>query len=209
MKYLLGIVLSITVFLAGCAAGVQNLGTAVLLDGKTVEYIQIGSKGHDSARITVIEGYVYDEDRGLSAPISQYQAASAGLIEVIFSGSAAAALQAGGMIGAAALTRPNTTSVTQGGATSSASSDGADASASAEGGAGGKGVGVGVGVGKGGSSYSNSNSSSESSSRSRSNSESSSRVYNNNSNRQYQGQGQIQLQGQKQNQRIRQNNWDD
>jgi len=153
------IVLSLT--FPACSSGVRLLGKVKLPNGETRTYIQIGSKGHDSPRITVIESFQSGKLQ------TSYQASGRGMVEVVVDGPVRDAVAAAGRIGAASLLRPSKITVTQkgGGATSSAAggkggaadagaTSTADSDSSAEGGSGGSGGAGGAGGdgGAGGSS---------------------------------------------------------
>jgi len=138
------VVISLT--FPACSSGVRLLGKVKLPNGETRTYIQIGSKGHDSPRITVIESFQSGKLQ------TSYQASGRGMVEVVVDGPVRDAIAAAGRVGAAALLRPSKVKITQsgGGATSSAaggkggSADAgatstADSESSAEGGSGGAG----------------------------------------------------------------------
>ena len=194
--------------MTGCAAGVRLLGEIEVSKGYVKKYVQIGTKGHDSARITVIESFIVVDKK--VEPSKTYEATTDGLVGKIVQGTGAAAMGAGGQIGAAYLRRPdlyNNTTVQTDGNVSTATSTATQADSLSEGSHAGA-----LAIGKGGRSSSNSSSRSKSeaeaknlnfnksNSSSRSSSSPSVRVYNNNdlknlnrnSNSQHQGQGQQQ-----------------
>ena len=117
MNVLVMVLLSCFVFIAGCAAGVRHLGSVMLMDGSTREYVQIGSEGQDGPVLVAIEGYHYDPSENTSTLTSQYQASGPSLISDVLRGAASSALIAGGMVGAAVAHRPDQTKVTQGSTT--------------------------------------------------------------------------------------------
>lgn len=95
--------------LQGCVGGVRSLGS-VDLQGAMIEYIQVGSKGQDGPKLIVIEGFVLSED-GTINKVSAYSASGNSLTGQILGGTGAAAMAAGGNVGAAYLRKPNTTRV--------------------------------------------------------------------------------------------------
>lgn len=113
----------LALFIAGCASGVRSLGSVVLKDGTTIEYIQVGTKGQDGPKIVVIEGYRFDPNANTSEKASAYNAAGPSLTADILRGAASAGVIAGGMVGAAAVLKPAVTKINQtsGGATISGS----------------------------------------------------------------------------------------
>ena len=114
----------IGMILQGCASGVRLLGEVEIAEGLTRKYIQIGSQGHDSARITIIESFDVTAE-GIKTG-SQYQATTDGLIGKIMEGTGAAIAQGGGYAAGAYLLRPNktTTNVSQLGGGASATGTG-------------------------------------------------------------------------------------
>ena len=83
----------------------QRLGQITFANGKIRHYVQIGSKGHDSPRITVIESFEGGELK------TSYQARGRGMVEVVVDGPVRDAIAAGGRMGAAALLRPSKVTV--------------------------------------------------------------------------------------------------
>ena len=124
--------------LSGCVSGSKVLGEVMLKDGRTLQHVQVKTEGQDGPKLTVVETYAYDPTKNVSTREAQYQAAGSSLTSEILRGAASAALFAGGLVGAAAVLRPDQTSVTQnqtgGGAAISNSGN-----SSASGGAGGAG----------------------------------------------------------------------
>lgn len=106
-------VLLVIFFSAGCASGVRNLGSVVLRDGSSVEYIQIGTEGQDGPKLVVIEGYRYDPTTKTSEKASAYNAAGQSLTADILRGAASAGIIAGGAVGAAAVLKPAVTKINQ------------------------------------------------------------------------------------------------
>lgn len=107
--------LSVVFFAAGCTSGVLNLGSIMLKDGTTMEYVQVGTKGQDGPKLVVIEGYRYDPAEKTSEKTSAYNAAGPSLTADILRGAASAGIIAGGAIGAAAVLKPAITKISQSG----------------------------------------------------------------------------------------------
>lgn len=117
--------------LQGCASGVRVLGEVPITENVIRKYVQIGSEGHDSPRITIIESFDISKD-GVVVQGSEYHAYGDGLVTSILKGTGAAVAQGGGVAAGAYLRRPdiyNSSTVQSGG--------GATASGSGTGGAGG------------------------------------------------------------------------
>ena len=143
---------AIMTILQGCASGVRILGEVSIAEGLTRRYIQIGSEGHDSARLTVIESFDIRTDAAGNIHVKQANdpivATTDGLIGKVVQGTGAAAMAAGGQLGAAALRRPdlyNSTTVQTGGGADVATSTSTEQSATSEGS-----EALALGVGKGG-----------------------------------------------------------
>jgi hypothetical protein len=139
--------------LTGCVSGSKLLGEVTLKDGRTLQHVQVITQGQDGPKLAVIETYIYDPVKNASSREAQYQAAGSSLTAEILRGAASSALFAGGIVGAAAVLRPDQTNVTQTGGGAQISNSG-NSSASASGGSGGSGGAGGVGGagGAGGSS---------------------------------------------------------
>lgn len=99
------------VLISGCASGVRRLGEIQLKDGTTVEYVQVGSRGQDGPKLTVIEGYKHIPAQNSSEKVSAYQAAGSGIVADVLRGFGSAAAIAGGAVGAAAVLKPSKTEV--------------------------------------------------------------------------------------------------
>lgn len=218
----------IAVLMGGCASGVRILGEVSLSDSIVRKYIQVGSEGHDSARLTVIESFDIHTDKAGTTHVKQANqpivATTDGLVGKVVQGTGAAAMGAGGQVGAAYLRRPdiyNSSTVQSGGgadvATSTSTST--EQEQTAEGSQAGA---FSLGVGKGGSSssyseggeggksfsFSNAEGGQGGNATSRSRSNPSIRTYNNNDLKNFQLQGQQQGQGQGQYQRQHNRNDD-
>jgi len=113
-----GIVGIALMFLSGCATRALDLGFVPLPDGSVIQGIQFTSDGQDGPKLAVIETYrstvkgtdafgepVYHE----TTKVGHYSAGGSGILSDIVSGSARAALYAGGNVGAAAVRRPDKT----------------------------------------------------------------------------------------------------
>ena len=96
----------IGMLLQGCASGVRLLGEIEIAPGLTRKYVQIGSEGHDSARLTIIESFDVTKE-GIKSG-SEYHATTDGLVGKIMEGTGAAIAQGGGYAAGVYLLRPNT-----------------------------------------------------------------------------------------------------
>ncbi len=108
------VLLLVSIFFAGCS-GLTVLGTHKLLDGTTMEVIQMTSKGESGPKIKVLETHIYDPETETSVLESRYSASGQGIVDAIISTSIPAAISGGLGVAAARARRPNKTTVTQSG----------------------------------------------------------------------------------------------
>lgn len=106
-------------FTTGCS-GLHVLGKHTLLDGTTMEVIQMTSKGESGPKIKVLETHIFNPATGKSRLESRYSASGQGIVDAIISTSMPAAISGQFGVMAARARRPNKTTITQSGGGASA-----------------------------------------------------------------------------------------
>jgi hypothetical protein len=86
------------IILAGCSAGVRNLGYHEFANGTKVYYVQATTEGHDKPQITVVQSFAERPD-GMMAKVGEWAAAGKSILSEL----SQSALTAGSSVGAAYL----------------------------------------------------------------------------------------------------------